>query len=151
MEKEIENSETNNQTIVLSQQERASLVEYLLTNGIDEERLDFHRRTWKSVMTEDAILELLRWRLDRGKKDQENIPAAETFWDKLGVIGREKDRIIGALHYKIACWGAGFLHYHLGIVWDGFGRYAISEKNKGRARFRSYLENKDGNPPLTPG
>lgn len=71
-----------------------------------------------------------------------SILAPETLVERLGGIGREKDRILGALHNKVACWGAGFLDYHFGIVWDGFGRWAVSEKRKGRARFRSYIENK---------
>lgn len=71
-----------------------------------------------------------------------NILAPETLVERLGKIGREKDRILGALHNKIACWGAGFLDYHFGIVWGGFGRYADREKSKARAHFRDYLEKK---------
>lgn len=64
----------------------------------------------------------------------------ETLTMKLRAIGYEKDRILGALHNRVANWGAGFLDYHFGIVWGGFGRFAERQRTKARTHFRDYLE-----------
>lgn len=69
-----------------------------------------------------------------------NILTPETLAGRLGAIGQEKDKFLGALHNRIANWGAGFLDYHFGFVWGGFRRLAFRQRGKGRAHFRTYLE-----------
>lgn len=60
--------------------------------------------------------------------------------ERLGMIGGEKDRILGALHNRVAGWGAGLLDYHFGFAWGGFRRYALRQRQLARGHFREYLE-----------